>query len=119
MSKSKALFYGILVGGIAAGVSTLLAAPSSGKDLRRSLRENSDTFKDTFNKLKSEGMAVKDQIKRIAEESKNVVPDVSNDLKVAVKEWQTGIELHKKNIENEIMSLEESIQTLENTVAAK
>jgi gas vesicle protein len=116
MSKNKSLFCGFIVGGIIGGIATLLATPSSGKDMRGQLTINRKILEETIQQLKAESIALKNQIVITAKESSGVVKEVSTDLKRTINQFQKEIEPHKKDLQKEIEEVELKIKQLEKTL---
>jgi gas vesicle protein len=116
MSKNKSLFCGLIVGGIIGGIATLLATPSSGKEMRGQLTINRKMLEDTIQQLKAESIALKNQIVITAKESSGVVKEVSTDLKRTINQFQKEIEPHKKDLQKEIEEVELKIKQLEKTL---
>ena len=116
MSKNKPLFCGFIVGGIIGGIATLLATPSSGKDMRGQLTINRKILEETIQQLKAESIALKNQIVITAKESSGVIKEVSTDLKRTINQFQKEIEPHKKDLQKEIEEVELKIKQLEKTL---
>lgn len=116
MSKNKSMFCGLLIGGLVGGIATLLVTPSSGKDLRGQLQLNREKLEETLHKLKSESMALKNQLALTAKEGKEIVKDVSTDLKRSISQFQKEIEPHKNHLQKEIEEVEIKIKQLEQTL---
>lgn len=116
MSKNKAMFCGLLIGGLVGGITTLLVAPSSGRDLRGQLQLNREQLEETLHKLKSESMSLKNQLVLTAKEGKEIVKDVSTDLKRSISQFQQDIEPHKNHLQKEIEEVERKIKQLEQTL---
>lgn len=85
MADGRSLLTGLFVGGIIGGAAVLLSAPSSGKQLREKMKTNYDSFEETIKRLKSDGLALKDQLIKAAKESTDVIKDVSGELQTSIK----------------------------------
>lgn len=116
VSKNNALLCGLLVGGIIGGITTLLATPSSGKELRGQLQINRKKLEETLQQIKDESIALKDQIVITAKESTGILQDVSADLKKTINQFQQEIEPHKKDLQKEFEEVELKIKQLEKTL---
>lgn len=87
MASGRSLLTGLFVGGIIGGAAVLLTAPSSGKQLREKMKTNYDSFEETIKRLKSDGLALKDQLIKAAKESTDVIKDVGGELQTSIKKW--------------------------------
>lgn len=85
MASGRSLLTGLFVGGIIGGAAVLLTAPSSGKQLREKMKTNYDSFEETIKRLKSDGLALKDQLIKAAKESTDVIKDVGGELQTSIK----------------------------------
>ncbi|MGM0876261.1 MAG: YtxH domain-containing protein [Bacillota bacterium] len=116
MSKNKSLLCGLLVGGLIGGIAVLMSTPSTGKELRGQLQINRRKLEETLQQLKTESIALKDQIIITAKESSGVVKEVSTDLKRTINQFQQEIAPHKKDLQKEIEEVELKIKQLEQTL---
>ncbi|AKL83739.1 gas vesicle protein [Bacillus atrophaeus] len=116
MANGRSLLTGLFVGGIIGGAAVLLSAPSSGKELRGKIKSNCESFEETIKRLKTDGMALKDQLVRAAKESADVIKDVSGELQTSIKKWQEEIKPHQQDLQKEIADIEEKIKQLEKTL---
>lgn len=116
MASGRSLLTGLFVGGIIGGAAVLLTAPSSGKQLREKMKTNYDSFEETIKRLKSDGLALKDQLIKAAKESTDVIKDVGGELQTSIKKWQEEINPHQQDLQKEIADIEEKIRQLEKTL---
>lgn len=107
MASGRSLLTGLFVGGIIGGAAVLLTAPSSGKQLREKMKTNYDSFEETIKRLKSDGLALKDQLIKAAKESTDVIKDVGGELQTSIKKWQEEIKPHQQDLQKEIADIEE------------
>ena len=116
MASGRSLLTGLFVGGIIGGAAVLLTAPSSGKQLREKMKTNYDSFEETIKRLKSDGLALKDQLIKAAKESTDVIKVVGGELQTSIKKWQEEIKPHQQDLQKEIADIEEKIRQLEKTL---
>nr|WGD63389.1 YtxH domain-containing protein [Bacillus subtilis] len=117
MASGRSLLTGLFVGGIIGGATVLLTAPSSGKRYKREkMKTNYDSFEETIKRLKSDGLALKDQLIKVAKESTDVIKDVGGELQTSIKKWQEEIKPHQQDLQKEIADIEEKIRQLEKTL---
>ena len=116
MASGRSLLTGLFVGGIIGGAAVRLTAPSSGKQLREKMKTNYDSFEETIKRLKSDGLALKDQLIKAAKESTDVIKDVGGELQTSIKKWQEEIKPHQQDLQKEIADIEEKIRQLEKTL---
>jgi len=117
--NGKSFIYGVIIGGAVAGVSTLLATPSSGEKMRNRVRSTKQQIQLSINELKDEAMGIKDQVSQAVEESKSVVTNFSNDLKTSVELWQNSIKPHQDSIQHSIALVEQELEKLEKKIGKK
>ena len=116
--KAKSLLMGFLVGGVAAGVATLLTAPSSGYETRRVLKANKNEILGSIKDVKAAVVELKDSVAFASKEGKTVIESFITDVKTAIFEWQLSTEENKNELQKDVKELEESIQELEKELAA-
>lgn len=102
MASGRSLLTGLFVGGIIGGAAVLLTAPSSGKQLREKMKTNYDSFEETIKRLKSDGLALKDQLIKAAKESTDVIKDVGGELQTSIKKWQEEIKPHQQDLQKKL-----------------
>lgn len=119
MSKSKAFVTGLLFGGVAAGVTVLFAAPSSGKDFRKKLTQKGIELKRSFQEIKNDSKLLKEQVIQTAVEGKEVFGELKDDMQKAFSAWTQDIKPNKENIERKLEEIQKSIDHLQKTVPAK
>jgi len=116
MARTKSLLLGFLVGGSITAIATLLSAPSSGKELRSQIREQSADWKKVMDKFMQDIMNLKDQITKTSKEGIELIGDLTEDIKSSVQEWKTSVEPHQENLHQYLEQIESSIKDLENKI---
>ncbi|WP_163537135.1 YtxH domain-containing protein [Gracilibacillus sp. YIM 98692] len=113
MINTKSLFLGMLAGSVVSAAATLLSAPKSGSELRSDIKHQSDEAIHSINKLRSEGMDLKEQITKTSKEGAALIKDLSADVKESIESWKKTVEPHQKNIQKYLTQIEESLKELE------
>lgn len=113
MSKGKSILLGILVGSTASAVATLLTTPSSGKDVRVRIKDQSFEWKNSIDELIQEGLNLKDQIAKTSKEGAALINDLTQEMKTSIEEWKIAIEPNQDNIHDYLEQIETSIKNLE------
>ncbi|MCR2821074.1 YtxH domain-containing protein [Lederbergia panacisoli] len=108
--NTKALAYGILVGGVVGAATALLTAPSSGKELRSQLKESKGEWIRIAQDLKEDAMDIKNSVAKVSKEGKEIIKELAGDVKMAVEEWQ-------RDIEPNIEAMQEEMREIQNTIA--
>lgn len=111
--KTKSLLLGLIVGGITAGISTLLTAPNSGKETRSYLKNHKDVWSINLLEIRDHILDLKNAMSTASIEGKETISTFVNDLKVLLEDWQEDIKPHKENIVNELNSIQLAIHELE------
>lgn len=111
--KGKSLLLGFLVGGVAAGITTLLTAPASGKDTRKYIVENKDSLKEQLSILKENVSEVSQSISSLTKEGKEGIGAFIQDIKTLTEAWKTDIAPHQEQLKKELQALQESLNDLE------
>ncbi|MEH7385320.1 YtxH domain-containing protein [Bacillus sp. JJ1521] len=119
MTSTKSLFYGLLIGSVIGGVSVLLSAPSSGKEFRRTLRNNQKHITDTLSQVVSEGKSVTEQVSKSTIQAVNTITEVSGEFTNSIYHWKKEIEGNQKNIQKELLEIESALEKLEKVVTTK
>lgn len=115
--NTKSLLMGFLVGGVAAGVATLLTAPNPGYQTRGILKANRDEFIGSIKDVKDAAIELKDSVAYASKEGKTVIQSFVTDVKTAIYKWQLHTEVNKNELQKDVMELEETIKELETELA--
>lgn len=113
MSKGKSILLGILVGTTASAVTTLLTTPSSGKDVRVRIKDQSFEWKNSIDEIIQEGFNLKDQIAKTSKEGAALINDLTQEMKTSIEEWKIAVEPNQNNIHEYLEQIETSIKDLE------
>ena len=117
MSKTRSLLLGFIIGGTVSAAVTLLATPSSGRDLRHKIAQQSLEWKRIVDDIIQEGLHLKDQIARTSKEGVALINELTTEMKSSVEEWKNAIEPHQESIHEYLEQLEASIKDLETKIA--
>ncbi|MBY0123076.1 YtxH domain-containing protein [Bacillus sp. S/N-304-OC-R1] len=117
--KTKSLLLGFLIGGAAAGITTLLTAPNSGVQTRKNLKESTDIMKKQMTELKDQILDIKNAAVKASKEGKNMIAAFSSDMKVVISEWKRDILPHQQTLQMEIHAIEAAISDLEKSLDIK
>src|SRR5699024_4769899 len=104
---------GLLIGGTVSATVTLLATPSSGKDIRKKIADRGLEWKRLADDIIKEGLYLKDQIAKTSKEGVALINELTTEMKESVEEWKTAIEPHQENIHDYLEQIEASIKDLE------
>ncbi|WP_019153353.1 YtxH domain-containing protein [Robertmurraya massiliosenegalensis] len=114
--NKKSLLMGFLIGGISAGVATLLSAPSSGKETRTYMKENTQIWKEQILELTSDLDRLKSSFTVLTKEGKDGISSFIKDVKILVETWKIDMKPHEEQLKKELQTLQNSIQELESTM---
>ncbi|MDZ5470205.1 YtxH domain-containing protein [Bacillus sp. 31A1R] len=116
--KTKTLLLGFIVGGIAAGVTTLLSAPASGKETRNYIKENSNQWRNQLLDLKISLLDLKNSTTSATKEGKEVISTFISDVKILLADWQEDINPNQEQLKFELNSIQETVNELESQIQA-
>ena len=119
MSSGKSIAIGLIVGGVIGGLSVLLSAPTSGKELTTSLNRKKNHFKDSVKKFKQDCVVLKEEIEDASKKSFVSIKDVSGSVKESVTDWYEDTEENRKSIQKELSTIEAAIVDLEKSITSK
>ncbi|MCJ8005905.1 YtxH domain-containing protein [Lederbergia wuyishanensis] len=111
--NTKALAYGILVGGVVGAATALLTAPSSGKEFRNQLKESKGEWVRIAQDLKEDAVDIKNSVAKVSKEGKEIIKELAGDVKMAVEEWQREIEPNISAMQKEMREIQDTIAQLE------
>ncbi|MFO1442765.1 YtxH domain-containing protein [Bacillus sp. Bva_UNVM-123] len=111
--RTKSLLLGFLIGGAAASISTLLAAPVSGKEARQYVKKNTDLIKNQLMDLKEQLTSLTSLAITATKEGKETISAFSSDIKTSINSWKQEIIPNQQAIQKELQEIETAIQELE------
>ncbi|MBN6887648.1 gas vesicle protein [Cytobacillus horneckiae] len=114
--KAKTLFLGFVVGGVAAGIATLLSAPASGKDTRKYISIQSKSIALQIKELGEQLKEIKSRLAYVGEEGKEALSTLATDMADSISQWKKDILPHQQELQKEIANIEKSIADLEKTL---
>lgn len=116
MAKGKSLLLGFIIGGTVSAIATLLSTPSSGRDFRKRVKDQSNEWKEILINLKQDSIRLKDQIAETSKEGVALIKNLTQDMKQSIEEWKEAVEPHQENIHKYLEEIEQTLQELENKV---
>ena len=119
MSKGRAVVIGFIVGGTISAAAALLTTPSSGRELRGRIKEQSSEWKQTIDEIIQEGINLKDQIAKTSKEGVALINELTDEMKTSVEDWKNAIEPHQENIHEYLEQIEASIKDLEQKIESQ
>lgn len=118
MASGKSFLLGIMVGGVVGATATLLSTPTSGRELRSKVVNQTTEWKDLLDSLKIDGFRLKNQIAATSKEGVSLIKDLTKEMKSSVVEWKQSVEPHQKNIHQYLEQIESGLKELEEKVNA-
>src|SRR5690625_5320416 len=86
MSKGKSILLGLLVGTTTSAVVTLLTTPSSGKDVRVRIKDQSIEWKNSIDNIIQEGLNLKNQIAKTSKEGAALINELTQEMQTSIEE---------------------------------
>jgi len=114
--SAKSFLTGVIIGGIAAGVTTLLSTPMSGKEARKTIRDNSQAILTDIRELQVSIIDIKDSITTATVEGKAIISSFIEDLKLTLNDWKLEIKPHQQQLQLELKELESTVNELESNL---
>jgi gas vesicle protein len=114
--NKKHFLLGFFVGGAALTACTLLAAPTSGRETRQVIKDQTKAWLKHLSELNESLQSLNESIKTATLESKENIKTLISDLTTAVTDWKRKVEPHQKEIIKELEAIELSIKTLESQI---
>jgi len=116
MAKGKSLLLGFMIGGTISATFALLSAPTSGKHIRKRIKQQSDEWIDMLMNLTSDSLRLKNQLAKTSKEGTALIKRLTEEMKKSVKEWKVAVEPHQENIYDYLEQIESSLKELEEKV---
>ncbi|WP_449620515.1 YtxH domain-containing protein [Robertmurraya sp. Marseille-Q9965] len=114
--NGKSILTGFIIGGIAAGIATILTAPTSGKETRKYLSENKDTWIEQLSQIKLDLGEITKSITILSTEGREGLTSFIRDVKTLIEGWKADIKPHQEQLKSEIDVIQDTIQELERTL---
>lgn len=115
--KAKPFLIGLSAGIVSGTIAALLSTPQSGKTLRSNISNNIQLSQDILTDIQRQIENLKNSFSTLSNEAKNNIPTIINDLKDSIQTFQNDIEPNQVNIKQEIVSLQKSIDEIEQNIA--
>lgn len=119
MSRTKSFLLGFMIGGLGSATATLLTTPTSGKELRGRVVDQSMQWKEMADDLLQDAMRLKDQIAQTSKEGVALINNLTKELKISMEEWKVAVAPHQDNIQDYLAQIELSLKDLEEKVKSK
>ncbi|MDQ0174787.1 YtxH domain-containing protein [Bacillus chungangensis] len=111
--NKKSFSLGILIGGALGAAAALLYSPSSGKELRLQIKETTNEWTKIMIDLKNNANDLKDSVSKLTKEGKDIIKEISHDVKTAVNDWQKQTEPNKERLQEEVIKIQKTLEELE------
>src|SRR5690625_7972753 len=98
MSKGRSILLGFIVGGTISAATALLTTPSSGRELRYRVKQQSIEWKKIVDDIIQDGLRLKDQIAKTSKEGVALINELTQEMKTSVEDWKSAIEPQQENI---------------------
>jgi gas vesicle protein len=117
--NAKKVLLGMVVGGIASAVATLLTTPRSGEELRKNLLRSEQEWSLKLTSLRNSIQEVSKEVASATKDSKVVLATFIKDLKISVQAWKESTADNQLAIKKELDSIQETLKNLENDLQKK
>ena len=117
--RGKSFLVGFFIGGAAAGISTLLTVPNSGRNTRLNMKATTDIWIKQISEVKDRIIELQKTLISSSLEGKVAIKNFISDVKIVVSDWKQEIQPHQQELQKELQEIEESIQELESNIHHK
>ncbi|MCM3602279.1 YtxH domain-containing protein [Robertmurraya korlensis] len=117
--NAKKVLLGMVVGGIASGVATLLTTPRSGEALRKNLVRSEEEWRQNLATLSNSIRDLSNEMVSVTKEGKVVLSSLIKDIKISVQAWKESTAYNQNAIKVELDSIQEALRKLENDLQKK
>ncbi|ULT58074.1 YtxH domain-containing protein [Neobacillus drentensis] len=115
--KVKSFLYGLMTGGLAAGVSVLLTAPNSGKVTREKMKENTQSVLNQLQVIQKNLLELKNSAIHASKEGRAQISTFLTEVKSALAQWEEEVSPQQERIQKEINEMKNTIQELEDEIS--
>lgn len=115
--KASTFFIGLASGAAVGAVAALFSTPTSGSDLRKSVKNASNDWKEKFVDVKKQVSNLKNSVAELTKESKEKVPETIEGVKVSLQTWQEETSPIQDRLQGEITAIQNSLDQLEKAMA--
>ncbi|TYR79000.1 hypothetical protein FZC66_16850 [Priestia megaterium] len=116
MSRIKSLVAGVILGGAAAAITTLVVTPYSGKELKDRIKHEKDHLLHIQKDFAKKITCLKEQLQMTAQEGNTIVKNISKDLSKTASQFTEDIRPHQQSIQSHLQEIEHSLSHLEEHV---
>lgn len=115
----KRFVSGFMIGGVIAGISTLLTAPQSGKQTRMALKKSVQEWREQLAEVNINLVELKETFLNATKESSSILKNVVDDIKTSISNWKIEIEPHQQELQHELNEMNKTIEELEEILEKK
>lgn len=112
--NAKKILLGVVVGGIASGIATLLTTPQSGVALRKNLVRSEEEWRQNLAALSTSIRDLSQEVASVTKEGKVVLSSLITDIKISVQAWKESTADNQHAIKIELDLIQEALRKLEN-----
>lgn len=117
--NARKVLVGMVVGGIASAVATLLTTPRSGEELRKNLLRSEEEWSQKLNTLRNSIQEVSQEVASATKDGKAVLSTFVKDIQISVQAWKESTADNQQAIKKELESIQETLKNLENDLQRK
>lgn len=114
--KLRPIIFGFITGAVVAGVTTIMTAPSSGRELREKIQSGKHELFTTFDDLSLKIRRMQEAIVEAGQVSIETGKTFVSDVQSLIENWKNEIEPNKTELINNVQEIEQSIHELEKTL---
>ena len=114
--KKNEFLLGVVTGAVIAATTVLFNTSKAGSDVRLNIKNQATHVKNQLDDVKAQTTHVKQAITTLTNEVKNNIPTIINDFKTTFESFQKDIEPNLNNLQNEVKTLNDSIDGIERNI---
>ncbi|WP_245308223.1 YtxH domain-containing protein [Halalkalibacter urbisdiaboli] len=108
----KSILYGIVTGAAIASISTLLTAPTSGKELQLECKKKIKSYRHTVQQISNDTIKLTEQVKNTTKVGVNSVKELQIELKDSIEDWKRDVNPSINQLKEDINSLQQNVKNL-------
>ncbi|GAA0314056.1 hypothetical protein GCM10008967_00700 [Bacillus carboniphilus] len=117
--KIRSLITGVLVGGLIGSATVLFTTPTSGREVRTSLKNGTKEWGSLVKDVQNKASNVKTDVLKLVSEGKKAAGIVQNQMKPSIQQWKNSLDPQMEEFRKEMEEIQKQFQHLEQSIYQK